>query len=286
MSEPVPAFDLDLVHAVTRGLQAAGDLNPAAIHVTATRGRVRLRGVVATHAERLAAAVVAAGIPGATGVDNDLEVRELALADARLTDADIAAAVEAALDDSTVRIAHREVAVDQHVVTLRGEVASAHDRAAARHAAQQARGVHFVDDLLTARDDGPADVEELAPAQSLALLGVDGIGRLGVRAGTGVDIYPVNYHVHEGDLYFKSGPGTKVIRLVEEPEVAFEADGGDGSLVWSVVVKGVVVRLDDDAEILASGIIDSPTARASEKLNYLRLRPEQITGRRFPLSGA
>lgn len=280
-----PVSDVDLVHAITRELRATADLNPAAVHVTAEAGRVRLRGVVATHAERLAAATVSEAVAGVTGVVNDLVVRDLDLADAKLTDAEVVQQVERALAESTVRIQRLEVGCRQHVVTLRGEVASSADRAAARHAAQYARGVHVVDDLLTVADAADGEVEELAPDDSIALLGREGVGRLGVRAGAGVDIYPVNYRVHGRDLFFKSGPGTKMIRLVDEPEVAFEADGRDGGHVWSVVVKGVVSRLDDDTEILAAGIVEAPTAHPGEKLNYLHLRSQQITGRRFPMSG-
>lgn len=73
----------------------------------------------------------------------------------------------------------------------------------------------------------------------------------------------------------------KLIRLTQSPDVAFEADGHDDDWTWSVVVKGDAQRLDDDAEIIASGIQATDTAHPGDKLTYVRIQPRQITGRRF-----
>jgi hypothetical protein len=44
------------------------------VSVTADRGRVELRGTVPTEAQRVAAAEIAARVPGVTSVDNDLTI--------------------------------------------------------------------------------------------------------------------------------------------------------------------------------------------------------------------
>ena len=134
----------------------------------------------------------------------------------------------------------------------------------------------------TTRSDEAMPVpEELDPSECFRLLRRGVMGRLAVRDETGVDVFPVNYLVHENAVYFRSAPGSKLQRLTASPQVGFEVDGRRGSEVWSVVVRGVARRLDSDEEILASGISEEPTALGGEKFNYVRIRPEQITGRRF-----
>lgn len=280
-AEPSRA-DIDLAHAVTRELVASEALDPSAIRVTAIAGRVELTGRVASHAQRLAAATLAEKVAGVEFVDNRLTIDELDLA-AHSTDIDLTEAVTHAIVDSTVRIADLRVDVRQRVATLHGRVGSERDRAALRHAVQQVPGVHVVDSRLDLEPSAgaDADVEELDPAACFELLSTAGVGRLGVQEADGVDIFPVNYLVHGDKVYFRSGPGVKMIRLTRSPDVAFEVDGHDEAQSWSVVVKGIAERLDDDDEILTSGIFVAPTAHPSEKLNYVRIQPRQITGRRF-----
>lgn len=273
--------DIDLVHAITRALVESPALDPTGVRVTAADGRVQLTGNVATHVQRLAAATIAGAVAGVTAVDNQLAVGELDLGASHATDDELADAVARAVAASTVEVADLRFEVRQRVVTLNGRVGAERDRVALRHAIEHVPGVHFVDNRLELDPQTETEVEELAPAACFALLGAHGIGRLGTQDAGGVDIFPVNYTVHDGKVYFRSGPGVKMIRLTESPDVAFEVDGHDDEWSWSVVVKGEAHRLDDDAEILLSGIRDAATAHPSDKFNYVRIRPRQITGRRF-----
>lgn len=274
--------DVDLVHSITRLYTTTGDVDPAAVSVTAAEGRVTLSGEVATHAERLAAARRAASVAGVVHVDNLLRVRELDIPSSLLTDTEITEGVARAVRDSTVRVDDLQVDTRQHVVTVRGTVASARDKSALRHAVQHVPGVHFVRDQIdVGATEAPSGVEELEPAECFRLLAGSTLGRLAVDGESGVDVFPVNYLVHENSIYFRSGPGTKMIRLTGAPHVAFEVDGQEHDLTWSVVVKGVAHRLDSDEEIRASGIAEGHSTHPSEKLNYIRVRPQQVSGRRF-----
>jgi len=273
--------DLKLVEAIRRDLAGSREVDPTAVQVTADDGRVRLRGRVRTHAERLAIASRVHATQGVRTVDNFLTVGDISLDAADLPDAQIAAAVNDAVTKTTVPITDLRVEVDQHVVSIHGSVATHHERAAVRHAIHHTPGVHFVNDELRVQGAPKSDVEELDPAECFRLLGPRGIGRLAVQDQAGVDIFPVNYLIYENEVYFKSAPGTKMIRVTDAPQVAFEADGHDRRRAWSVVIKGVAVRLDRDDEIFASGIDRAPTAIPTEKLNYVRIRPQRITGRRF-----
>lgn len=132
--------------------------------------------------------------------------------------------------------------------------------------------------------DGVPPVRILDEDECWRLLGESGLGRFAVRAVTGVDVFPVNYLVHDRALYVRSAPGSKLIDLTREPSVAFEVDGERGRHVWSVVVHGAARRLGTDQEILESGITSLETWYPSDKYNYVRISPEAITGRSFAKS--
>ena len=109
------------------------------------------------------------------------------------------------------------------------------------------------------------------------------IARLAVATDVGVDIFPINYTVHERAIYLRTAPGSKLVDLIKYPMVAFEIDGRNAGMHWSVVVKGEGTRLSSDAEILASGVLALHTATPTAKWNYVRIVPDSVTGRQFSL---
>ncbi len=129
--------------------------------------------------------------------------------------------------------------------------------------------------------DIPSNVRTLDAEECWRLLTEQDLGRLAIRARDGVDVFPVNYLVHDRVLYFRSAPGSKLIDLTRAPAVAFEIDGQLAHHVWSVVVHGIATRLGSDAEIEESGIHHLETWFPSDKFNYVRIVPTSITGRNF-----
>jgi nitroimidazol reductase NimA-like FMN-containing flavoprotein (pyridoxamine 5'-phosphate oxidase superfamily) len=127
----------------------------------------------------------------------------------------------------------------------------------------------------------PSSAEALEPAECWTLLGSTGIARLAVVDEQGADIFPINYLVTGETLFFRSAPGTKIVSLTRQPGVALETDGTVDRKRWSVVVRGEVRRLADDAEIEASGVLDLPTMTDSDKWNYFEITPRTVTGIRF-----
>lgn len=125
-------------------------------------------------------------------------------------------------------------------------------------------------------------VEELTTAECWRLLEASRVGRIAIATAEGrPELFPINYAVHDGNLYFRSAPGTKLMRLAQRPAVAFEIDGSDDHHYWSVIVSANARRLDTDAEIEASGVLRLPTLTPTPKHNYVRLTPVDVTGRRF-----
>jgi nitroimidazol reductase NimA-like FMN-containing flavoprotein (pyridoxamine 5'-phosphate oxidase superfamily) len=126
-----------------------------------------------------------------------------------------------------------------------------------------------------------APIEDLSEPACWALLGVARVGRLAVTAVDGIDIFPVNFMVGDGVVYFRSAPGQKLVDVAANPIVAFEVDGVVDRRRWSVVVRGGAHRLSSDSEIEASGVQHLKSYSPANKWNYVRITPSSISGRRF-----
>ncbi|TBN58349.1 pyridoxamine 5'-phosphate oxidase family protein [Glaciihabitans arcticus] len=126
-----------------------------------------------------------------------------------------------------------------------------------------------------------ANTELLSEAECWNNLHSVGLGRLATGAKGMVDIFPVNYLVHDGAILFRSAPGTKLVNLTAAPAVAFEADGFDGRWHWSVVIHGRATRLSEEADIVESGVMKLVSWSSAPKYNYVRITPTDITGIRI-----
>lgn len=142
-------------------------------------------------------------------------------------------------------------------------------------------------------DGGPAArhpvqdsrTRELSTDECWAVLGGSGIGHLAQRANpVGVDIVPINFLVTDRELFFRSAPGTKLKNLLHHPYVAVQVERLRGDTWSSVVVKGKAIRLGSDEEIEHSGILDLIPAQPGDKFNYVRITPDAVTGRAFPVT--
>ncbi|OII26063.1 hypothetical protein BIV04_14160 [Frigoribacterium sp. MCBA15_019] len=126
--------------------------------------------------------------------------------------------------------------------------------------------------------------EKLGADECWRLLEAATVGRLAVTDDLGPDIFPVNYLVQSRALFFRSAPGKKIVSLTRRPEVAVEIDGTDAGKRFSVVLRGTVRRLDDEARMRESGVLDLPTMTAPTKWNYFEVTPRTVQGRRFRTS--
>ena len=120
----------------------------------------------------------------------------------------------------------------------------------------------------------------------LALLRESPVGRLAVIVEGRPDIFPVNHVVDHGTVVFRTARGTKFSGAAGQP-VAFEVDGYDpaSGYAWSVVVHGtgeVVIRSDDVLEALQLPVFPW---QSGAKPEFVRIVPDEITGRRFPVRG-
>lgn len=129
-------------------------------------------------------------------------------------------------------------------------------------------------------------LRETTPAESWALLREGIVGRLAVIYDGAPEIFPVNYAVDHGTVVIRTAGGTKH-EAARKRRVAFEVDGYDldAGEAWSVVLKGRAVEVHDvDEAIEVMSLPLLPWARGS-KPHLLRVVPDSVTGRRFPVVG-
>jgi hypothetical protein len=129
------------------------------------------------------------------------------------------------------------------------------------------------------------ETAQLPPEECWRLLQGASVGRLAVWVKDHPEIFPINFKVHRESLVFRTGAGTKLASALGQM-VAFEADGAntDAGVAWSVVVKGSATALAHTPELDASvGQLLFPW-ETGRKDHFLRIVPEEVSGRRFKIA--
>jgi nitroimidazol reductase NimA-like FMN-containing flavoprotein (pyridoxamine 5'-phosphate oxidase superfamily) len=135
-------------------------------------------------------------------------------------------------------------------------------------------------------------VARLTPDECWGLLRTAQVGRLAVTVAGRPEIFPVNFVVDHGSVVFRTAEGAKLAALTVAPEVAFEADGrwpgaaGEPDEAWSVVLKGRTREIDRLDDVVATAELPLFPWHASPKGRFVRVLPDEITGRRFPVADA
>ncbi len=128
---------------------------------------------------------------------------------------------------------------------------------------------------------GEQPVIELDTAECWRLLDSAELGRLALAPAGKVDIFPVNFAVHDGALYFRTAPGTKLFELSVNPDVAFEIDGWDATSAFSVVIKGTAEQLESQTDIDKADRLPLAPWLPTLKYRWVRIVPTTISGRSF-----
>jgi uncharacterized protein len=116
----------------------------------------------------------------------------------------------------------------------------------------------------------------------LSLLRSAEVGRLAFSVAGQFDIFPINYALDNDTIVFCTAEGTKLAETFVSSSIAFECDGydADSGDAWSVVVKGRAHEVEMHDLLEASAFPLHPWS-ATPKSRFVRLLPDEITGRRF-----
>lgn len=126
-------------------------------------------------------------------------------------------------------------------------------------------------------------VEYLDAQECWRLLASMPVGRVGVLVDSAPEIYPVNFAVDRHTVVFRTDAGTKLRGLHRSPSVCFEVDGFDPGerTGWSVLVKGFASEVDALEDVLRLSALPLRYWALGEKAHWVRLVPDEVTGRRI-----
>jgi nitroimidazol reductase NimA-like FMN-containing flavoprotein (pyridoxamine 5'-phosphate oxidase superfamily) len=127
-------------------------------------------------------------------------------------------------------------------------------------------------------------LEIISEAECWRLLGEHTVGRLAISIANRPDIFPVNYVLDDGTVVIKTAPGLKLAAASLGAGVAFEVDAFNETehVGWSVVVSGAAFEVDEDDERIRIESLGIAPWASGPKSRYLRVVPDQVTGRRIP----
>lgn len=121
-------------------------------------------------------------------------------------------------------------------------------------------------------------IRDLTEEEAWAELHRNELGRLAIAVAGEADVFPVNYIAHDGALYFRTAPGTKLLELTVNGRVAFEIDRSADDQVRSVVVKGRAERLERQSEIDAADRLPLRPWIPTLKYRWVRITPDFVRG--------
>jgi uncharacterized protein len=118
--------------------------------------------------------------------------------------------------------------------------------------------------------------------ESWNLLSSVALGRYVTSLGSGrLEIFPVNFVVQKRTVLFRTAEGTKLLGAMTHNQVLFEADNNNVDGGWSVIVRGTARVLYGSTELDEAERAGLHPWIATEKLRFVRIRPTEISGRRF-----
>ena len=123
-------------------------------------------------------------------------------------------------------------------------------------------------------------IEELDAAECWRLLATETVGRVAVTDGSAAHIWPVNFRVRGETVLFRTDRGGKAVDISAHPDVAFEVDGMEKGLYWSVILNGSAELRDADAPGIHEGRDELVTQNPGVK-RYFVFVVGTVTGRRF-----
>ncbi|GAA2731160.1 pyridoxamine 5'-phosphate oxidase family protein [Pedococcus aerophilus] len=137
--------------------------------------------------------------------------------------------------------------------------------------------------MTTSTEQG---THEIPLHECWALLRDAVVGRLATAIDGHPEIFPVNHVVDHATIVIRTAAGTKLESAAGQP-VAFEVDGYDvgSASAWSVVVKGRATEVSQLHDVLDAMSLPLFPWHDSVKPHFLRVGADEVTGRRFSVSG-
>lgn len=125
-------------------------------------------------------------------------------------------------------------------------------------------------------------LEILSEEECLRLLPTRPVGRVAVSIAALPAVFPVNFCVVDGDVYFRTSAGTKLDAAARNAVVAFQVDDFDtfAHTGWSVLVVGQAEVVPPEEVERLEPLRVRPWARG-ERAHVVRVSGDLVSGRRI-----
>src|SRR5262245_54549918 len=105
--------------------------------------------------------------------------------------------------------------------------------------------------------------QPLDEAECMQLLHTRAVGRIAFDADDGIQVYPVNHVVYDGNVYFRVSPYSRIVKqLQHSSQVSYQVDDFDEFLRagWSVLLLGTgeLVDVHEAMQVLPSTDFPEP----------------------------
>lgn len=124
-------------------------------------------------------------------------------------------------------------------------------------------------------------VHVLTTEECWEFLAANSLGRIATQVHDVLDIFPVNFYSDGSSILFRTAPGSKLLELTINDQVAFEVDGYDELIGWSVVVKGTAKAVEKQSEIDAANNLPLHPWIPTLKRVFVRITPSRVSGVSF-----
>jgi nitroimidazol reductase NimA-like FMN-containing flavoprotein (pyridoxamine 5'-phosphate oxidase superfamily) len=126
-------------------------------------------------------------------------------------------------------------------------------------------------------------LEVLSRSESLALLALTTVARVGVTVDALPVVLPVNFAFDGKQIVLRSAPGTKLSAALANAVIAFEADAVNpmDHSGWSVLIQGMSRVLTDPQEIEAAKRLPLRPGANEGADQFIVLEVNRVSGRRL-----
>lgn len=113
------------------------------------------------------------------------------------------------------------------------------------------------------------------------------MGRIAFRDRGDLAVLPVTHVIDDVTVAFRARWDSRLVEAVHGDSVSYEVDDYDGisGTGWSVLLKGTAAIVDDEAECRQlEQLLDVPWTGLVEESLWVRIRPDEVTGRELVTS--
>ncbi len=124
---------------------------------------------------------------------------------------------------------------------------------------------------------------EISAAECEELLRESHLGRIALVDGELPVILPINFLLHDGEVVFRTNPGSKLDAALHHAPVAFEIDGINqrNQTGWSVLIRGHAREITDPEQLRELGQLEVVPWVPGDLRRFVRVVPVETTGRRI-----